>query len=62
MNIFDIEDINLEENMTCDIFEDKAVKTDSSFFANWEVVSTIPKSYNEEVSFEEVPYKSRVND
>lgn len=41
--------------------DDKAVRTNSSFFVNWKVVSTLPKAYGKEVSFKKVPYKSRIN-
>lgn len=39
---------------------DKAVKSDSSFFVNWEIASTLPRSRGKEVSLDRVPYVSRL--
>lgn len=43
------------------LVEDRSKDTESSFFANWEVISTVPRSRGKDFSFKDVPYKSRVN-
>lgn len=41
--------------------EDMAKKSQSSYFANWEVVSTLPRSHGKDVSFKTLPYKPKLD-
>lgn len=40
--------------------KNKAKKSRSSYFVNWEVVSTLPRSSGGKKSLKDTPYKSRL--
>lgn len=37
--------------------EDKALKTNISYYANWELASNLPRGFHEGVPFDKLPYE-----
>lgn len=41
-------------------YHNRAIPSNSSFFANSEIISTVPRSYGNDISLKEMPYVKKI--